>query len=530
MSSIATDSLGKTPLIQKMNDAFTKLESLQLTVENALNAEPNFFVEGGRGVFKEGYSKDYDHLKSLCFNSEKSVSAYEEKLKSETLIASLKIKKHQSFGLLIEVTKTHMSKVPDSFIRRQTMVNAERFVTTELKALEESLEKASHNFIALENQLYLQLLGELSSFKDDVREALNLWAEFDLLFSFSWQAHLYRYCEPEITDSHEIAIEGLRHPVLEKIQGSHNFVPNDVLMNDLKKQLIITGPNMGGKSTYMRQTAICLLLNQIGSFVPAKKAKLTLVDQIFTRIGSGDDLASGQSTFMVEMKETSRILSRATSKSFVMIDEVGRGTSTTDGMALAKAIILYISSQQKSFCMFSTHFHEIIPTLQKEKTFSFIKTQVSEITRKNNKDNLPQIIFTHKMEAGVAASSFGLEVARLAGISEEIIQNARQEIQKEYDISAQSSSKKMGLSKSVSQLFDEKDSKIFPTGLITNTQINSVERKVLDKIKSLNPFRMTPIQALNTLDQLKSDLIEKIEIPTLFDGKMNENEDPKSKI
>ena len=340
----------------------------------------------------------------------------QEKLRVRTGIGSLKIKSHKSYGLLIEVTRTHAAKVPPDFIRRQTMVNCDRFVTVELTELSDTLASAQERAVARETELYRTLLAELAKFRMDLRSVAHALATFDLLQSFAWQALKQGYCEPRIADDDRLELLGSRHPVVERVVGRHVFTPNDVVVTPQRKHLLITGPNMAGKSTVMRQTALAAILCQIGSYVPAQSARLPVFDRVFTRVGAADDLSRGQSTFMVEMSEAAQVLRHATQKSLVILDEVGRGTSTSDGLAIAAAILQELALKIRCYTLFATHYHELVPLAA---SLPSVKPMQTEVVEQDGR-----IMFTHRLKDGASDSSYGLEVARLAGVPDAVLKRA----------------------------------------------------------------------------------------------------------
>lgn len=434
----------------------------------------------GVGVFKPGYDDQLDALSAAATNGEAQVEAYQEKLKGETGISSLKIKSHKSYGLLIEITRANAAKVPKDFIRRQTMVNCERFTTVELNELNETLGSAMDQAVQREAALYQELLTELGKFRMDLRSVAYALATFDLLQSFAWQALRHDYCEPRLCDEDKVELKGSRHPVVERYVGRAAFAPNDLTLVPTKKLLLITGPNMAGKSTVMRQTALAAILCQIGSFVPAQSARLPVFDRVFTRVGAADDLSRGQSTFMVEMSEAANILRHATQKSLVILDEVGRGTSTSDGLALASAILSDLSQRVRCFALFATHYHELVPLAETMTNVSPMQTEVIE------RDG--RIVFTHRLKDGATSSSYGIEVARLAGIPEQVIARAaafleaHNAAQNPLPVPPKAEPLKASAPRAGASRADE----------------------WFERLSRLNVNRLTPIQALNILAELQA--------------------------
>lgn len=480
----------------------------------------------GTGVFRPGFDKFLDEKNSLAYQGQEKVSAYEANLRERTGISSLKIKAHKSFGLLIEITKTNLNRVPADFIRRQTMTNGERYTTIDLKDLDDALSSANEQAVQREIALYGELMKQLSPHRDGLMGVAKALGQLDMLQSFAWLATKESYVRPTLS-SHprRLVLKSCRHPVVERFVGRHEFVANDVLLNDKKSQMLITGPNMAGKSTVMRQTAIAAILCQSGSFVPAFEAEMPVFDGIFTRVGASDDLSRGQSTFMVEMSEASEILRKATSKSLVILDEVGRGTSTTDGLAIAASILDDLSVRIKCFTMFATHYHELVPLMSQRAN---VVTAQTEVVEKST-----GIVFTHRLIAGACASSFGIEVARLAGVPAPVLEMARGYLgrfeqstialfPKADGQSLQSPPVRAGASK-ISTSAATSDPGSQPTrvqrGLFNLTEsapMGSVESspslafgldRVAARLDGVKIHKTTPLQALNILNELKSMLV-----------------------
>ncbi|MBP6217773.1 MAG: DNA mismatch repair protein MutS [Oligoflexales bacterium] len=397
-------------------------EALHL-LEDSLQENP-LAIGQGDAVFRPGYDTLLDEKNALSKNGEERVNAYQEQLRQETKINSLKIKQNNNFGLMIEITKTHLNKIPEHFIRRQTMVNCERFTTMELKDFEVEWAQAKELTLEREAWLYQELLGALSSQIHKLQELSQELAEFDLSQGLAWLALTRRFCRPTLSsgEGEQLLLHGARHPIVERYVGPQFYTPNHLWMNRKSQHLVITGPNMAGKSTLMRMVAICAILHQIGSFVPAESAEMPIFDQIFTRVGASDDLSLGLSTFMVEMTETAHILRRSTQHSLVILDEVGRGTSTEDGLALAEAILENIIQERKCWTFFATHYHELIPFAEKFSSAQIVQTEVLQEEQ--------GIRFTHRLIPGSSGSSYGIEVAKRAGIPISVLQRARLFLQK----------------------------------------------------------------------------------------------------
>ncbi len=472
-------------------------------------------IGNGSDVFKPGFDDHLDQKLELSRSGEEKVACYEQKLKEEAGISSLKVRNHKTFGMLIEVTKTNLNKVPASFIRRQTMVNGERFVTIELKELGDLLLTARGDAIQYELELYQELLDKIGEFVSDMRLIADAIAKLDLIQGLAWVALRQDYCKPSLSEGEVVELKGSRHPVVEKFVGRHSFVANNVKLEHSSKHLLVTGPNMAGKSTIMRQIAISAILCQIGSFVPAKGAKLPIFDRIFTRVGASDDLSRGQSTFMVEMAEAAQILRQATERSLVILDEVGRGTSTQDGLAIASAILEDLALRVRCFSLFATHYHEIVPLAE---TFPSVRVVKTEVLEKEN-----TIVFTHRLIGGASGSSYGLEVAKIAGIPEKVLERARTFL--EYNRTHEAESERPVcrgvIEKSGKEPTDPLPLEVkgMSLELRKNPEISSQNiqlfQEIAQKIMELKIHRMTPLQALNFLDELKSRL-QNPQQPTLF--------------
>ena len=436
----------------------------------------------GSGTFREGWNQNLDHCNTLAQGGEDQVAAYEQKLRGESGIGNLKIKPHKTFGLLIEITRANAGKVPAHFVRRQTMVNCERFATPELDRLSTDLLAAQDAAIAREAELYAGLLETLAVHRDALYDCAEALAEADVWQAFAWLALKENYGRPVTLkkgaqgSEAKIKLTAARHPVVERSVGRHSFVANDVEMSGGVRQLLITGPNMAGKSTIMRQTAICAILHQAGCFVPAASAELPVFDRVFTRVGASDDLSRGLSTFMVEMTEAAEILREATSDSLVILDEVGRGTSTSDGLAIASAILEEIATRNASWTLFATHYHELVGSSAHLPSVKPVQTEVLQQGAK--------IIFSHRLIPGASGSSYGIEVARLAGVPEAVLERARLAISR-----------------------PEQDTAAAHVKLVQPLQpIEIKTNPALEKLAEARINRMTPLQALNFLAELQASL------------------------
>ena len=406
-------------LLTSLRQELDGLPDLCQTIFSALVDEPPFSVREG-GLIRTGWNADVDHLRDLMTNGKDMVAAIEAREKERTGIKSLKVRFNKVFGYYIEVSKSNYDLVPDDYIRKQTLVNCERYITQELKDLEHEILSAQDRVTALEYELFCQLRQQAADRVADVQRIAAAVAQVDVLTSFAAVASANRYCRPEVDLSDKLEITEGRHPVVEQMLKDTLFVPNDTIMDGGDNLLaIITGPNMAGKSTYMRQVALITLMAQIGSFVPAKAAHIGVVDRVFTRIGASDDLSAGASTFMVEMNEVAELLKNATSKSLLILDEIGRGTSTYDGMAIARSVLEYCADKRRLGCktLFATHYHELTVL---EGQLPGVKNY--NIAAKKKKDD---IIFLRKIVPGGADQSYGIEVAQLAGVPSRVIDRAR---------------------------------------------------------------------------------------------------------
>lgn len=370
------------------------------------------------GIIKTGYSSEVDEIRKIKNTGKEYILNLQNQEKARTGIESLKIKFNKVFGYYIEVTKANVSKVPENYIRKQTLVNAERYITPELKEFEEKVLTAEEKLITLEIQIFGEIIDEISKSIDVILDVANAVALLDNYCNFAKLAIDRKYIKPIIIDSKlSIKLKGSRHPVVEVIR-KHEYIPNDVNLSQNGNFIILTGPNMSGKSTYIRQVALNVLLAQIGSFVPCDSAEISIVDRIFTRVGASDNLASGESTFMVEMNETSNILNNATNKSLLILDEVGRGTSTYDGVAIAWSIVEYIHNNIKAPTLFATHYHELIKL---EEKLAGVRNYHVHVEDKSD-----EVIFSHEIKKGGMSKSYGIHVAEMAGVPNEVIKNANE--------------------------------------------------------------------------------------------------------
>lgn len=487
-------TISKLPQIKKITSDFkchylidinkniSILEDVHNLIENSINDEPPATLKDG-GVIKKGFNTDLDEYRNLCANAKEYIAKIEENEKEKTGINKLKIGYNRVFGYYIEVTKSNLDLVPDTYIRKQTLTNCERYITQELKELEAKVLSANDKILALEAEIFDEVRRFIGSKIDIIQQTASAIARLDFILSLANVAEVNNYVCPSITVDGTINIKDGRHPVVEKVLNDSMFVPNDTKLDSKdNKMLIITGPNMAGKSTYMRQVAIITIMAQIGSFVPASSATISICDKVFTRVGASDDLSMGQSTFMVEMSEVAYILANATPNSLVILDEIGRGTSTFDGMSIAKAVVSYMVKNKKLGCktLFATHYHELTSM---ENELSGIKNYNIAVKKRGD-----DITFLRKIIRGGADDSYGIEVAKLAGVPLCVVDNAKK-ILAELE-----SSKYEPMTKTQIPCEDE-----FLQVSFAQNQTDLVR----EKLEKLDVDTFTPIEALNTLYELK---------------------------
>ncbi|HEY8508340.1 MAG TPA: DNA mismatch repair protein MutS, partial [Steroidobacteraceae bacterium] len=405
-----------SPLVQSLHARIQEHDDCVQLLRAAIMDEPSTFIRDG-GVIAEGYDAELDELRHISTNTEGFLLELERRERERTGIPGLRLSFNRVQGFFIEVTRRDAERVPKDYIRRQTVKNAERFITPELKSFEDKVLSARDRALARERELYDQILTQLNDRLAPLQSTASALAELDTLACLAERASTLNWSCPELTDEPVFRIEGGRHPVVEKFSQSP-FVPNDLSLDARRRMLIITGPNMGGKSTYMRQAALIAILAHMGSYVPADRACIGPLDRIFTRIGAGDDLAGGRSTFMVEMTEAANILHNATSRSLILMDEIGRGTSTFDGLSLAWAMARYVATRVKAFTLFATHYFELTTLASEVDTCANVHLDATE--------HGDGIVFLHAVKEGPANRSYGLQVAQLAGVPREVIQQARQ--------------------------------------------------------------------------------------------------------
>ncbi|HZQ96514.1 MAG TPA: DNA mismatch repair protein MutS [Candidatus Sulfotelmatobacter sp.] len=475
------------PRLQALHGLLDELRDLRERIDRTIVPEPPLTFSDG-GVVAPGLEGQLDELRELSRNSKAVLAHIEQREREQTGISSLKVKFNSIFGYYIEVSKSNLHLVPKDYERKQTLVGAERFTTPELKEYEAKILDAQEKIVEIERRLFTELRTAIAGEAKRIRQTALALAEVDVLGSLAHIAALRNYCRPQFLDGRaELEIIEGRHPVIELQElagGSERFVPNDLYLNGTTHNvLLLTGPNMGGKSTYLRQTALIVILAQMGSFVPARSAKLSVVDRVFTRIGASDNLARGRSTFMVEMTETAAILHTATPRSLILLDEVGRGTSTYDGLAIAWAAVEFLHAQVRAKTLFATHYFELTELADQLSGVKNYHVSVKETGK--------GIVFLRKVEPGAADRSYGIEVAKLAGLPNEVVERAR-EVLAEHEFAEQQATAHLspGASPPPAQL----------------TIFTPLSQPVLEKLREVDLNRLTPLEALNLLAELKKEI------------------------
>ncbi len=474
----------KSALLMEQFCDLDPLEDLYFLLERAIDDEPPFSVREG-GMIKRGYHEQVDTYRKAMKDGKQWISELEQTERERTGIKNLKTGYNKVFGYYLEVTKTYQDKVPDHYIRKQTLANCERYITDELKKLEDTILSAGERIAVLEYELFEQILKKIEHNLARIQKTIRAVAVTDCLCSLAAVAVEYHYCMPEINLSDKIVIQDGRHPVVEQMQKNNLFVPNDTLLDRQENRLaMITGPNMAGKSTYMRQVALITLMAQIGSFVPAASAQIGVVDKIFTRVGASDDISSGRSTFMVEMSEVAYILQHATPKSLLILDEIGRGTSTFDGLSIAWAVIEHVVDPKilGAKTLFATHYHELT---ELEHQLPGVKNYCIAVKKRGD-----DVVFLRKIIRGGADDSFGIEVAKLAGVPSSVLKRAKKILlsleagQREND------------TKKLPQVENEE-----PESQVGMFDLRGSE--VLEQLKQIDVSTMSPIEAMNCLYQMQ---------------------------
>jgi len=454
-------------------------------IETTIIPEPPISLSDG-GVIQAGVEPELDQLRDLSRNSKQFLAEIEQRERQRTGIASLKVKFNSIFGYYLEVSKANLHLAPADYERKQTLVNAERFTTPELKEYESKILDAQEKIVDIERRLFAELRSAIAGEARRIRQTALALAEVDVLAALAQIAALRNYCRPRFDDSTDLEIVAARHPVIEQqeLGGGERFVPNDLYLNSTTHTiLVLTGPNMGGKSTYLRQTALITILAQMGSFVPARSARMGLIDRVFTRIGASDNLARGRSTFMIEMTETAAILHTATARSLILLDEVGRGTATYDGLAIAWAAVEYIHARMRAKTLFATHYFELTELAEQ---LSGVKNYHLAV-----KETGGGIVFLRKVEPGAADRSYGIEVAKLAGLPYEVIVRAREVLAEHENAERQVTGHlSPGAGPPAAQL----------------TIFTPLSQPVLERLREVDLNRLTPIEALNLLAELKKQI------------------------
>ncbi|MBR5337334.1 MAG: DNA mismatch repair protein MutS [Lachnospiraceae bacterium] len=475
-----------TELLKSLTGSLDTLEDVRDLIDRAIKDEPALGVRDG-DIIKEGYNPEIDKLRNAKTEGKTWLASLETKERERTGIKNLRVKYNKVFGYCIEVSNSYKNQIPDDYSRKQTLANAERYITPELKELEDMILGAEDKLVNMEYGIFCEIREQISSNVGRIQSAAGVIARIDLLSSLAYIAERNNYVKPEITDNGVINIKGGRHPVVEKMILHDMFIDNDTYLDNNNDRIaIITGPNMAGKSTYMRQTALITLMAQIGSFVPAKSAEISIVDRIFTRVGASDDLASGQSTFMVEMTEVANILANATKRSLIVLDEIGRGTSTFDGLSIAWSVAEHIAQYVGAKTLFATHYHELT---ELEGRMDCVRNYSIAV-----KEQGDDIVFLRKIIRGGADKSYGIQVAKLAGVPEPVIERAKEILTDliEGDSLHNPSAEDKKEEFTQMSLFDYS---------------RDVDSEIISEIKAINLEEMTPLDALNKLSEIKKRLL-----------------------
>ena len=480
---------GGSELLRRLHDEIDELIDVREILEAAIADEPPALATEP-GIIRSGFHGELDELRNLSQHSKQIIASMEERERKRTNIASLKIRFNHVFGYYIEISKPNLHLAPNDYERKQTLVNAERFTSPELKEYERKILAADERILEIERQLFLDLRSSIAGKAARLRKTACAIAQLDVLAAFAKLAADRGYIRPEFTSAGELLIVAGRHPVIEELlrQRGERFVPNDLFFEPARQQLLlITGPNMGGKSTYLRQTALVVIMAQIGCFVPARQAKLPIIDRIFTRIGASDNLARGRSTFLVEMSEVAAILNHATPASLVLLDEVGRGTATFDGLSIAWAVVEHLQKHTRARTLFATHYHELTELAELLPGVQNVHVSVKETPN--------EIIFLRRVEPGSADKSYGIEVARLAGLPRSVIERAR-EVLKRHEQSEHQLSE---------TLTPGATDPAHPNGT-QEVLFTPLDRAVLEKLRAADLDQLKPLDALNLLSDLKKQI------------------------
>lgn len=476
----------KCPLLSSLTERMDLLEDICALIESAINDDPPLTVKDG-DIIKTGWNEDVDKLRSAKTEGKSWLASLEAKERERTGIKNMKVKYNKVFGYYLEVSNSYKDQVPDDYMRKQTLANAERFITPELKELEDTILGAEEKLTNLEYDLFCKVRESISENVARIQATASVIAYIDMLSALAYVSEHNNYVKPEINKTGVINIKGGRHPVVEKMILHNMFIENDTYLDEDNHRIaIITGPNMAGKSTYMRQTALITLMAQIGCFVPAKTAQISIVDRIFTRVGASDDLASGQSTFMVEMTEVANILRNATKQSLIVLDEIGRGTSTYDGLSIAWSVVEHIASFVGAKTLFATHYHELT---ELEDKINCVNNYCIAV-----KEQGDDIVFLRKIIPGGADKSYGIQVAKLAGVPDEVIDRAKEILSDLLKNLAPGGALPVKESEEYTQmsLFDYAVDK---------------DREIIEELRGLKLEEMTPLEALNILSDIKKRLL-----------------------
>ena len=489
----------ESDFLKEIYEELDPLEELCDLVGRAIQEEPPLAMKEG-GIIKDGYNEEVDRLRKAKSEGKNWLADLETKEREKTGIKNLRIRYNKVFGYYLEVTNSFKDLVPDYYTRKQTLANAERYIIPELKELEDTILGAEDKLCALEYELYCEVRNTIAAELTRIQRTAKAVAKLDVIASLALVAERNNYVRPKINEKGVIDIRDGRHPVVEKMIPNDMFIANDTYLDDKKQRIsIITGPNMAGKSTYMRQAALIVLMAQLGSFVPASSANIGLVDRIFTRVGASDDLASGQSTFMVEMNEVANILRNATSKSLLILDEIGRGTSTFDGLSIAWAVVEYISNSKLlgAKTLFATHYHELT---ELEGKISNVNNYCIAVKEKGD-----DIVFLRKIVKGGADKSYGIQVAKLAGVPDPVINRAKEIV--EELVTADITGKVKDIAVQGSETKKKTQKKLDEVDLTQFSLFDTVkDDDVLNELKELDISHMTPMDAMNKLYQLQNKL------------------------
>jgi len=480
---------GGSDLLRELHEEIDELADVREKLEKSISDEPPASA-AEPGMIRAGYHTELDELRNLSQHSKQIIASMEERERKRTGINSLKIRFNQVFGYYIEISKPNLPNAPTDYERKQTLVNAERFTSPELKDYERKILAADERILEIERQLFVDVRSGIAAKAARLRRTASAVAKLDVLASFAKLAADRSYVRPEFNNAGELLIVGGRHPVIEELlrQKGERFVPNDLCFEPGRQQLLlITGPNMGGKSTYLRQAALIILMAQMGSFVPARSAKLPVTDRIFTRIGASDNLARGRSTFLVEMSEVAAILHHATPASLVLLDEVGRGTATFDGLSIAWAVVEHLQKHTRARTLFATHYHELTELAELLPAVKNVHVSVKETPN--------EIIFLRRVEPGSADKSYGIEVARLAGLPKSVIERAR-EVLKKHEQSEHE----------LTETLTPGASGHSPNNGNQAVLFTALDRAVLEKLRNADLDNLKPLEALNLLSDLKKQI------------------------